>query len=152
MHIPGIQFSRFCSVTLALALALSGAFAATATAQTTAAGATQDSPAVDAASGVAYLNGGIDNDSQEQMRKQAHDWPLRMTFSAQANNAFAANVRLAVVDKQGKSVLQLDSAGPLTYVRLSPGEYRVTASYEGKEQTRTVHVGEKSSDVNFHWE
>ena len=48
-------------------------------------------------------------------------------------------------------MLRLRSAGPMTYVQLPQGEYRVTASYKDQLLTRMVHVGPKGTDANFHW-
>lgn len=100
---------------------------------------------------VPYLNGGVGEDSQEQMKSEAAQWPLRMTFSANANNEYAAGVQLAIRDHQGAEVLKLKDAGPITYVRLAPGKYRISANHNGQEQVRSVDVG-RSTAVNFHWD
>ncbi len=101
--------------------------------------------------GTLYLNGGIGQDEQARMHKDAHSWPLRMTFSDRADNEFVAGVQLKVFDHAGKAVLRLKDAGPMTYVQLPQGEYRVTASYKGDMLSRMVHVGPKGLDANFHW-
>lgn len=101
--------------------------------------------------GTLYLNGGIGKDEQVQMHKDAHNWPLRMTFSDKSNNEFVAGVKLKVFAKDGRAVLRLKDAGPMTYVQLPQGEYRITASYKNDMLTRMVHVGPKGLDANFHW-
>ena len=62
-----------------------------------------------------------------------------------------AGVQLKVFDKAGQLVLRLKDAGPMTYVQLPQGDYRVTASYMGNRLERMVHVGPKGLDANFHW-
>ena len=101
--------------------------------------------------GAVYLNGGIGQGEQASMRKDASHWPLRMTFSDKANNEFVADVGLKVFDAHGQALLRLKDAGPMTYVQLPQGEYRITASYKGDTLTRNVHVGPKGLDANFHW-
>ena len=101
--------------------------------------------------GTLYLNGGIGKDEQARMHQDAHHWRLRMTFSDRSDNEFVAGVQLKVFDKAGQLVLRLKDAGPMTYVQLPQGDYRVTASYQGNRLERMVHVGPKGLDANFHW-
>ncbi len=99
-----------------------------------------------------YLNGGIGASEQEHMRHVAKDWPLHMVFSEHKNNEFVANVTLQVSDAQGKQRLQISDAGPITYARLPPGKYLVTASYKGQAEKREVTLDSKAPhDLHFHW-
>lgn len=98
-----------------------------------------------------YLNGGVGQGSQDKMKSEAAQWPLHLTFSAKADNDYVADVQLAIHDHQGAEVLKLKDAGPITYVRLPPGSYRISANHDGKEKVRSVDVG-RSSAVNFHWD
>lgn len=97
-----------------------------------------------------YLNGGIGAGSQDKMKSEAPNWPLHITFSEGAQNDYLADVRLTIHDAKGAEVLDLKNAGPLTYVRLTPGEYRISAEHKGRKEERSVNVG-KSTAVNFHW-
>ncbi len=86
------------------------------------------------------------------MQSIAKNWPMRIMFSQLKANEFIANVSLKITDRTNTTVLQLDGAGPLTYVQLPAGTYRVTASHEGEPQTRNVTIGKsKNSDLHFHW-
>lgn len=113
--------------------------------------AQEDATMFELVPGSLYLNGGIGQDEQQSMHKDAHHWPLRMTFSDRSDNEFVAGVHLKVFDHAGKAVLRLQDAGPMTYVQLPQGEYRVTASYKGDMLSRMMHVGPKGLDANFHW-
>lgn len=108
-------------------------------------------PAAATESTVPFLNGGIGASSQEKMKSEAAQWPLRLTFSAKASDEYVANVHLTIHDHAGTEVLNAKGVGPLTYVRLSPGKYQVTAVHDGKKQERTIEVGHGTA-VNFHWE
>lgn len=144
------------AVTLALTMALGAALAQSAYAGGLAkaeqpAVVQEDVTVFELVPGTVYLNGGIGKDEQARMHKDAHHWPLRMTFSDRSNNEFVAGVKLKIFDRNGRAVLRLKDAGPMTYVQLPQGEYRITASYKNDMLTRMVHVGPKGLDANFHW-
>lgn len=101
--------------------------------------------------GTVYLNGGVGKLQAQRMRQDASNWPLRLSFSDRSNNEFVAGVRLMVFDHRGHAVLRLTDAGPMTFVQLPSGDYRITASYRGQQLSRSVHVGPKGLDANFHW-
>lgn len=111
----------------------------------------EDITLFDVVPGTVYLNGGVGQNDEARMHKDAHNWPLRMTFSEKSSNEFVAGVKLKVFDKAGQAVLRLKDAGPMTYVQLPQGDYHVTASYKGDTLTRRIHVGPKGLDANFHW-
>lgn len=102
--------------------------------------------------GARYVNGGAGDEQARYMQSIAKNWPMRIMFSQLKANEFIANVSLQITDTRNATVLQLDGAGPLTYVQLPVGTYRVTASHEGQSQTRNVTIGKsKNSDLHFHW-
>jgi hypothetical protein len=102
--------------------------------------------------GARYVNGGSGDEQERYMKSIAKNWPVRIMFSQLKANEFIANVSLQITDRTSATLLQLDGAGPLTYVQLPTGTYRVTASHEGQSQTRNVTVGKgKNSDRHFHW-
>lgn len=101
--------------------------------------------------GTVYLNGGVGHEQAERMRRDARNWPLRLTFSDKSNHEFVAGVRLKIFDPSGRAVLRLQDAGPLTFVQLPQGDYRITARYRGEALERTVHIGTGGLDANFHW-
>jgi hypothetical protein len=115
------------------------------------AGGNQDVLSAQSVGGVSYLNGGIGEAEQDQMRRDAKGWPLHMTFSEGKAGAFVADAQVTITDKAGKTVFTLSGAGPLTYVKLSPGDYHVVASHNGKSLARQVHVGHKSENLYFRW-
>ncbi|MBS0294050.1 MAG: hypothetical protein JSS01_16185 [Proteobacteria bacterium] len=156
------------NATLALALGLGGVMAVPAWAAGSAASpapaqqATQaktsqpkvveeDVTIFDMVPGTVYLNGGVGKDEETRMHKDAHNWALRMTFSDKSSNEFVAGVKLKVFNHEGRAVLRMKDAGPMTYVQLPQGEYRITATYKNDMLTRVVHVGPKGLDANFHW-
>jgi hypothetical protein len=99
-----------------------------------------------------YVNGGIGDDQVSYMQSIAKNWPLHLMFSQLKANEFVAAVNLKIVGSRNTTFLQLDAAGPLTYVQLPPGVYQITASHQGDTQTRKITIGNKNkTDVHFHW-
>lgn len=144
------RFAPWRAAALVSALMLGGAFVASPVLAASSADS-QDVLTVQSQSGVSYLNGGIGDDEQVQMRGDARKWPLRMTFSEGDAGAYVADAEVKITGKGGKTVFTLSGAGPLTYVKLSPGEYRVVVTHGGKSLSRSTRVGRKSTDLNFHW-
>jgi hypothetical protein len=89
---------------------------------------------------VDYINGGIGLGEAQRVSAlmRAHD--LRLVFSEGTKGAHVSNVALRIVDGQGREVLALADAGPLTGVRLPPGRYDVDARYRDTERRRTVEL------------
>lgn len=140
--------ANFRLAALACALALGGVLVA---APVPASAADADVLTTQTAEGVPYLNGGIGAAEQAQMHRDARDWPLRLTFSEGKDGAFLADVRIRIVDGAGKTVFTLDDAGPMTYVRLDPGQYRVTADHRGRSLVREVRVSRGNASLYFRW-
>jgi hypothetical protein len=101
----------------------------------------------------AYLNGGIGADEQATMRSVAKEFPLRIVFSEGKDNEFLADIPMVILDSSGNSILELRAAGPMLYVVLHQGRYKVSAVFNGVIQTQQVRVaGKNGQDLHFHWE
>lgn len=97
------------------------------------------------AHGTVYLSGGIGETELEQVNQAARDFPLKLIL-AERTGAYVADVKVAIVDSRGRTVLEAPSVGPIVLVRLAPGHYRVSASYAGlvREQRITLSRGHKT--------
>lgn len=99
-----------------------------------------------------YVNGGIGDDQIRYMQSIAKNWPMRIMFSQLKANEFVAGVKLLITDSRNSTYLQLEDAGPLTYVELPAGTYNVTATYGDQTQTRKLTISSKGKrDLHFHW-
>ncbi len=100
---------------------------------------------------VKYANGGFGMEEREAMRALAGQFNLHLMFSVDLRSAFVAGVALTVADPKGGTVFELADAGPWTHVQLPPGRYRVSATYKGVSQARTVSLGARPSILHFQW-
>jgi hypothetical protein len=102
--------------------------------------------------GVSYISGGVGQDEQNAMRALRSDYNLRLTFATKQTGAYRSDVQLDIVDAKGNSVLSVASTGPMVFVRLPAGVYRISASAEGKTFKRSVKVGAGAKEMTLHWE
>jgi hypothetical protein len=101
----------------------------------------------------AYLNGGVGVDEQATMRRLSKEFPLRMVFSEGKDREFLADIPMVISDSSGNLIFQLRAAGPMLYVMLPQGQYKVSAGFRGVIQTQQVNLaGKDGKDLHFHWE
>jgi len=101
--------------------------------------------------GVTYLSGGIGEDEAHAI-ELARGYNLHMMFSIGPENKFIPDVDVTVQNTSGQSVLTLEDAGPLVYVQLPPGKYKVLATRNGEERRDTADVGNGAArNLVFHW-
>lgn len=106
------------------------AHAAVATAQPAAAPSTQTT-----AAGVRSVSGGIREAQESAMRDIRGDYNLHLTFARAGTGEFLADVKVQI-DQEGRqpfnAPMLATSAGPLLYVMLPDGQYRVRAETGGE--------------------
>ena len=91
--------------------------------------------------GIRFITGGIGSDVSKAMQAEAKQWPLLIEFSqadGQAKPAWVSGVKISISDAKNAPLLDTICDGPLMLVKLPPGSYSVSASYNGVAQTRTL--------------
>lgn len=112
----------------------------------------QESIIVETFTATTYLNGGIGKDEADAMRRIAKEFPLRLTFSERKDGEFIVDVPVVIADARGNPVFMLPKAGPMLYVMLPSGKYRVSARYDGLTESQEVTLtGKEGKDLYFHW-
>jgi len=81
--------------------------------------------------GVRYLMGGVGSDERESMEILAADYNVKFVF-AERSGDYIADVSVVIDDLHGKSLAHVVTNGPWLYLMLSPGSYRVKATYAAK--------------------
>jgi len=102
--------------------------------------------------GVRYLEGGIGQDEANAMR-HTKGYDLHVELSTGAHGQFESGAAVNIQNAQGKSVLSLQDAGPLVYVQLPPGQYKVVGQGQGTTVQQMVTVNGKTpatASLNWH--
>lgn len=101
--------------------------------------------------GVSYVSGGVGTDSIDRLNSLAGDFNLKLVF-ALTSGSYVSDVKVAIADAAGKTLLDTTSDGPWLLARLPAGNYQVVATLSGNAVRRQVAVGSaKLRTVDFRW-
>ena len=101
--------------------------------------------------GVRYLQGGIGQDEANALRKSP-GYDLHVELSTGPEGKFQSGATVDIQNAQGQPVLSVTDAGPLLYVQLPPGKYKVTGNAQGETVQQLVTVnGKTPATVNLNW-
>lgn len=101
-------------------------------------------------SGVSFASGGIGVDSQERLKAREREFNLKLVFTLVEGN-YLSDVGVSVKNAAGKTLIEHVADGPFFMAKLPAGAYAVTATYEGKSQTRKVNVTSSLKTEYFRW-
>ena len=87
----------------------------------------------------AWMSGGIGDEALQEMRKAASGYNVHVLFTDR-QGSYLANVAFSVVGRNNQTTYTGVSDGPLLYLRLPPGAYRVSAKIDDAWQTRPIRV------------
>jgi len=108
-------------------------------------------PAVREFEGVRYVTGGVGEGERAGLLAIAQDFNLKLTF-AEKSGDYLADVTVVVTRRDGGKVLELESDGPLVLAKLPPGNYRISVTANGREQTRDTSVAATGrQSLNVYW-
>jgi hypothetical protein len=99
--------------------------------------------------GITYISGGIGLDEEDAIKAQAQNYNLQVTTS-NTKGEWLADTNLSIAASDGREVLNVSNVGPLFYAALPPGTYRIEASSNGEQQTKTIKVGGEGKATNLH--
>ncbi len=101
--------------------------------------------------GVRYLQGGIGQDEANALRKTP-GYDLHVELSTGPEGKFQSGATVDIQNAQGQPVLSVTDAGPLLYVQLPSGKYKVTGNAQGETVQQLVTVnGKTPATVNLNW-
>lgn len=95
-----------------------------------------------------WLSGGVGDEALDAMRQAAAAYNVHITFSTR-DGAYLADIPFTVTRQGGDTVYFGVSEGPLLYLRLEPGSYRITAELDGVRQTRDVRIDQGVARLTF---
>lgn len=102
---------------------------------------------------VSFVSGGVGDEDAQRMKQLRSEYPLELLFVTRGNpNQYLSAVKVQIVDKGGKAVLDTTSDGPFLLAKVPPGRYSISADNEGSVKRQTVQVGGgKTQRVMFVW-
>ena len=100
-----------------------------------------------------FITGGVGVEERGQMLASKPDYNVRMTFATRGSGEYRSDVQVEISDTKGNVSVNAREAGPLMFVNLEPGRYRVTATAgEGQVQRRELLVQPgRTKDLYFYW-
>ena len=100
---------------------------------------------------VTYVSGGVGADEKAEMEALRGSYNLQLLFALRRGE-YLSGVRVAITDGSGHAVLDAVSDGPMFFVNLQPGAYKINAELDGRGLEKTVNVGSrKATRVNLLW-
>lgn len=103
-----------------------------------------------AAPAIAYESSGIGDD--DPLAAMAGDYNLQLVFATQGSGEYLADVKVLIADAKGKTLLEAESPGPMFFVRLPPGSFRISADFHGVALRKSVTIGDRRrQSLYFHW-
>lgn len=99
---------------------------------------------------VAYVSGGVGEDSKERLNSMAREYNTKLVFVLNEGN-YLASVPVKITDSRGRVVIEDVSEGPIFMAKLPAGTYTVTATNDGKTQTRKITVGSGLRTEHLRW-
>lgn len=94
--------------------------------------------------GIGYVTGGVGDAQQQAMKNAMQNYNLRLTFARPGRGAYLANVKVLIDRAEegmaGSQMLAATATGPMMFVKLPAGNYRVRAELDGQVQSHTVSI------------
>jgi hypothetical protein len=98
---------------------------------------------------VSYLNGGVGVEESDAIRLRAPEFPVHISFSKGKYGESITDVDLNITNRDGFSVFESNSAGPLLYLKLPNGLYTISSKYGDVKLTSKIKVSAKKQ-VNLY--
>lgn len=79
------------------------------------------------ANGIVYITGGVGDEERDELKELESSYNTRVLMIA-AHGEFMSEITLRILDKGGKEILRVESAGPIFLANLPNGAYTVEAA------------------------
>lgn len=96
---------------------------------------------------ITVINAGASAEEVDELKRLSPQYPLRLVMSNPNGEYVVA--RTLLVKKEGRTLAQLDDAGPWLLMDLAPGRYTFEGDFEGQRFTKAVTVGRQGNTT--HW-
>ena len=80
------------------------------------------------------------------------DFNLQLVFATQGSGEYLADIKVLITDAKGNTLLDEKSPGPIFFVRLPAGTYRISADFHGTPLRKSVTVSDRRmQNQYFYW-
>jgi len=99
----------------------------------------------------AYVNGGFGEEEASDIKAKAGEYNMRLYLSEGKGHSIA-DVSVTITDKKGNVRLDLPNGGPLLFLKLENGIYKISAQYNGVTITRKIPItNRRGVNVYLNW-
>ncbi|MBS1229534.1 MAG: hypothetical protein H6R17_2811 [Proteobacteria bacterium] len=99
---------------------------------------------------IPHESSGIGDD--DPLAAIAGGYNLQLVFAAQGSGEYLADIKVLIADAKGNTLLDEKSPGPIFFVRLPAGTYRISADFDGMPLRKSVTVSDRRlQNLYFHW-
>ncbi|RDK06386.1 carboxypeptidase-like regulatory domain-containing protein [Cupriavidus lacunae] len=99
--------------------------------------------------GITYVSGGDDDAGRQAMQTVAARFNVRLLMVDAGRGRPLGGATVVVARSDGRAVLNTTASGPLFYMQLKPGFYRLAVGYQGRDQMRDIVVNGQPLDITF---
>ena len=100
---------------------------------------------------VTFVSGGIGDSEIQAMNDMKKMYNLHLLFVDKDTGSYMADINVKILNAKGASILESVSQGPFFFAKLSPGKYKIVASYNGQEQSAPIVIsGKKAVAKSFY--
>ena len=99
---------------------------------------------------VPHESAGIGDD--DPLAAIAGGYNLQLVFATQGSGEYLADIKVLIADAKGNTLLDEKSPGPIFFVRLPAGTYRISADFHGTPLRKSVTVSDhRMQNQYFYW-
>jgi len=101
--------------------------------------------------GVAYVSGGVSHDEEAAIKSMGKGFNLKLTL-AESTGGYMGGAHVRIDNVKGTAVLDTQSDGPLFFVKLEPGTYKIHVTADNKDFTKEAYVKSAGQEqLTFIW-
>jgi hypothetical protein len=104
------------------------------------------------ASGIRFINGGISKEQADDIRRTAKKFSLQVLFSGGKVGGWLTDVSFMVLNEKGKTVFSKKQSGPILFIDLPAGNYKIIGRYNIEKQSVLLSLSPgKQQRVILNW-
>ena len=96
------------------------------------------------AQAAAMVCGGVGNDERRELASAAGGANMALEFSLAGRGNYVADVEVTLTPAGNGAAFTVKTDGPICYLQLPPGRYKVEASYNGTRKSASATIPQKA--------